>query len=191
MVKLDRKLNLVVPIEREDGPIYVHSTPISLAVFNRHFIVMSKAFAAIWDQGLHITVGPRIAALMVRQMAERLGIWEGPEGVEIGLIAEIKRLANVVFPGANGWEMIPLQLAVDQGRIDITEEAEVLGAITFFTLESSIRPKALLPAYLEAMCKAWRSQTTSLDAMEFAASLPISTPEGNSGETAKASSIPV
>lgn len=189
-MQVDRKLNLVVPIQRPEGPIYVHSTPISREVFERHFLVMSKTFAALWDQGLHITVGPRVAGLMLKQQAERLGIWEGPEGVEAGLMAEIRRLSNVAMPGASGWTLVPFQLAIDKGQIDPDEAAEVEGELVFFTLECSLRKRAQLPVFVRAMNDRWGSLSTSLSATEYAASLPISTKEESSGETVKPSSIP-
>lgn len=189
-MQVDRKLNLVVPIQRPEGPIYIHATPISRDVFERHFLVMSKTFAALWDQGLHITVGPRVAALMLKQQAERMGIWDGPDGVELGLMAEIRRLANVATPGEKGWTMLPFQIAVDKGQIDPDEAAEVEGEFVFFTLECSLRKRAQLPVFIAAMNDRWGSRSTSLSVTEYAASLPISTKPENTGETVKHSSIP-
>lgn len=190
-MKVDRKLNLVVPIQRPEGPIYVHATPISRDVFERHFLVMSKTFAAIWDQGLHITVGPRIAGLMLKQQAEKLDIWDGEDGVNIGLMAEIRRLSNVAMPGEKGWSLLPFQIAVDKGQIDPDEAAEVEGELVFFTLECSLRKRAQLPLFVKAMNERWGSRSTPLSDTEYAASLPISTKDESSGEKAKRSSIPV
>src|SRR4051812_3498357 len=111
-MKVDRKLNLVVPIERPEGVIYVHAAPISREVYERHYLVMAKTHTAIFDQGLHFTTGPRVAALMLRDHAQRLGVWEGPDGVQVGLMAEIRRLANVIAPNGKGYGALPLDVAV-------------------------------------------------------------------------------
>ena len=72
-MEINRKLNLVVPIERESGEVYVHSMPIGRQVFERYFLVISKAFASIFQEGLNFYSGPRIAAMMIRQVATEGG----------------------------------------------------------------------------------------------------------------------
>lgn len=189
-MKVDRKLNLVVPIHRETGSIYVHSTPISYEVFERHFLVIAKTNAAIFDQGLSFTTGPKVAALMLKQHAKNLGIWDGPEGVEIGLMAEIRRLANVIAPSGKGYTALPIDVAVAQGLIDADEVREVEGELVFFTLECCLRKKVQLPMFLAPMHRLCGSLSTPLNATEYAASLPISTKEESTGVREKASSIP-
>ena len=188
-MKVDRKLNLVVPIERPEGVIYVHAAPISREVYERHFLVMAKTHAAIFDQGLHFTAGPRVAALMLRQYAEKLGVWDGPDGVQVGLMAEIRRLSNVIAPTGKGYGTLPLDVAVSQGQIDEDEVTEVESEIVFFTLECCLRKKAQLPIFLVPMHHLCGSSSTSLDATAFAASLKISTPAEPTGVKVKASSI--
>jgi hypothetical protein len=56
--------------------------------------------------------GPRVAAMILKDKAIELGVWDGPEGVERGLIQEIRRLANVFVPTDKGWETIPINEAV-------------------------------------------------------------------------------
>ena len=60
---INRKLNLVIPIERADGSqIFTHSTPISAEVFDKYFLVIAKTFSAIYSEGLGPLGGPRVAA---------------------------------------------------------------------------------------------------------------------------------
>lgn len=189
-MKVDRKLNLVIPVERPDGPIYIHSVPISRAVYERHYLILAKTFALIWDEGLRTLSGPSVAAMVLRDVAKGRNVWDGPEGVEAGLMAEIRRLSNVSLPGPKGWESIPLQEAIDTDKLDEDEIAEVEGEIVFFTLECCLRQRARLPIFLQVMTQTWRLGLTSLDATEYNNSLPTLKPEENTGETVKASSIP-
>lgn len=190
-MKLDKRLNLIIPVERPDGSsIYVHSTPISRAVFERYFLLISKTFTAIYTQGLGITAGPRVAAMLLKRLAVEAGEWDGPEGVEAGLMAEIRRLTNVVAPGSNGWQTIPYQEAVDQKHLDEGDASEVENALVFFTVASSMHRKAELTGILEGISKLWGAQTDSLNSTEFANSLQTLTATDNSGATATPSLIP-
>ena len=66
MVSIDKRLNLVVPIDRDDGTIlYVHSTPLPRPVFERYVRVIAKTFAEIVTGGYSAAAGPRIAALLL------------------------------------------------------------------------------------------------------------------------------
>ena len=41
-MKIDRKLNLVLSVTRDEGvEVFVHSTPISRAIYESHFLVLS------------------------------------------------------------------------------------------------------------------------------------------------------
>lgn len=190
-MRIDKKLNIIVPIERDDGLIYVHSTPIGREVFENYFVVISKTFSAIYAQGLGPIAGPRVAAMMLKKVAKDLGVWDGEAGVGNGLMAEIRRLSNVVTPGENGWTTLPLQNAIDRQILTEDELSEAEGAITFFMVASAMHRKRDLPAILsDGMGHLWGTQTTSLDSTEYARSLPTLTATESIGETAKPSSIP-
>lgn len=190
-MKINRKLNLVIPVDRGDeGTIYVHSTPISREVFERYFLVISKTFAAIYTEGLGIAAGPRVASLLLRKVAEDMGgtderaraaAWED---VQNGLMAEIKRLTNVVVSGHGGWTTLPFQEAVDRKMLDPDDASEVENALAFFTVASAMHKKSELPTILTGAASLWGGQIVSSNSTEFAASLPISTPDGNSGAKA-------
>ena len=193
-MKIDRKLNLVIPIDRDDGSrIYVHSTPISLAVFEAHYLVMAKTFAAIYNEGLGVTAGPRVAAMTMKKIAENLGVWAGEGGVESSLVNEMKRLTNVLAPGANGWETLPYGEAVKRGIIDEDEASEVENALAFFTIAYRLHRKTEREAILNGASRLWGGEISSLGFTEFKASLPTSTPTVNTGasQMETASSVPV
>lgn len=190
-ISINRKLNFVIPIENDDGTkLYVHSTPIRRETFELYFKVIAKAFSEIYAGGLGITSAPRVAAMLIKQHAQEMGIWDGPKGVKHGLMEEIRRLSNVVAPSGHGWELIPLDDAISQNIINEDDASEVENAICYFIVASAMHKKAELGPVLELVSKLWSAQVSSLNVSEFVASLPILTATGNSGAKEIVSSIP-
>ncbi len=171
-MQIDKRLNLVCPIERETGTIYVHSQPIGREVFKRHFLVIARTFASIYGNGLNVMAGPQVAALMLEKVAADMG---QSEDVENGLMAEIRRLSNVVMAGPNGWETLPYQDAIKRGLFSSDEIEETEGTIVFFIVASCMHKKSELPAILVTMTEWWGLQTSLLDCTGFAKSLTTST----------------
>jgi hypothetical protein len=189
-IKIDRRLNLVIPIERDDGIAYVHATPISREVFEANYLPISKAFAAIYSQGLGLMAGPRVAALVLKQVSIDLGMWDGPTGVEASLMNEIRRLANVLAPGPGGWQPTPFQEAIDRQMLSPDDAAEVQNALVFFIVASAMHRRTELASVLAGAAQLWGAQIESLTLMEFSASLPTSTETASSGATVTTSSVP-
>lgn len=190
-MKIDKKLNLVVPIERDDSTlIYIHSTPIAREVFERYFLTISQVLSAIHNEGLGEVSGPRVASLLLRRAAERSGSWDGTEGVKHGLVDEIYRLSNVLCPTPKGWDMIPLQDAISQDFIDAEDASVAENILVFFTVVSSMYPRRDRKKGMDWVCRLWNVQTELLTCTEFAASLPISKETVNTGAKVKPSSIP-
>jgi hypothetical protein len=180
--KLNRKLNLVMTIESDDGPVHIHSVPISREVFEDNFLTISRAFTAVYTNGLGPVTGPRVAALLLKQEAETLGIWPRTQQ---SLMAEIYRLTNVVAPGVTGWETMPFDVAKKRGILDDDAAAEVENCIVYFTCASSIHLKAELAVATEGLSTLWNALTTSLNVTEYTRSLPILTQEETTGESQK------
>lgn len=189
-MRIDRKLNLVLPIERDGGTIYVHSTPIGREVFERYFLPISKAFTAIYAEGLGTTGGPRVAAMMLRKISEDMGQWEGAEGVEAGLMNEIRRLSNVAVLGPGGWTQMPLQDAVDQDFFSEDERSEVENVLVFFMVASAMHLRKELDGVIAIASRLWQARAESRSFTDFRNSLPISTLVASPGETVTASLIP-
>lgn len=191
-MKIDAKLNLIVPIvDDEDKPVaYVHSMPIARETFERYFVVISKAFSAIYGEGLSFVAGPRVAALMLRKIAEDVGEWEGIEGVKDGLLGEVRRLSSYIGPTPDGWAPIPLEDAVHRGLLSADDLAEVENAIAFFIVASAMHKKTALRQTLDGATKLWGARVTSLNSTEFAVSLKTLIADGTTGETAAGSSVP-
>lgn len=183
-MRIDKRLNLVIPVERDDGTrIFVHSTPVSSDLFDTYWEPVGKAFSAIYSGGFGVIAGPRIAAKMLQKVSKELGKWDGPAGVRQGLVAEAHRLTNVLVSGKRGWEMIPFVDACSSGVIDKAEADEIEGALAFFTVASLTHRKADLPSVMAGAAQIWGAQTESLGCTEFRNSLATLSETGNSGET--------
>ena len=183
--RIDRRLNIVIPMETESGDAYyVHSTPIGRAVFEQYFLPISKAFTAIYRENLGIVAGPRVAMLLLKQVSEEMGVWDGPSGVQQGLVNEIHRLTNVLVLGeGSGWRTLSFDDAVAQQIISADDKSEVDNALAFFTCVSSVGNRHQISNELSGMIALWGAQTTSLNSTAFANSLPTWTGTDSSGET--------
>ncbi|EHM3440629.1 hypothetical protein K2B09_003046 [Salmonella enterica subsp. enterica] len=180
-MKISRSLNLIVPVDTDLGKGYIHSAPISKEVYREHFFVLSKTYSAIFSEGLGVVVGPRIAYLMLEKVARELRIWDGTEGIRNTLVNEIIRLSSLVYPVEDrGWDNQPLDVAISKGIVD---PDEVLGELVFFTCVCAINKPNQVEGLMNMVHGFWNSATTSLDIMDWTASLPISTPVGSSGAT--------
>lgn len=187
-MEISRKMNLITPVETDAGTIYVHSVPISKAVYRAHFLPLSKTFAAIFGQGLNVIAGPRVAYMMLENVAKTDGTWEGANGVKNTLVQEIIRSSTAIVPvDGKGWEEIPLDVAIDR---DIVDPDDVLGEIVFFTCVFAINKPGQAKSLMQDVNSLWNSVCTSQTAMEWATSLQTSTSSENTGETVSTSSVP-
>ena len=175
-MEINKKLNLVIPIEREDGTtVYAYSIPIAKTIFERYYMVFAKAFSVIYGDRLGIMTGPRVAAMIMKDAAKELGVWDGPEGAEHGLMNEIHRLTYIVVLTERGWETIPFQEAIAKKLIDEDDVGEVDNAVSFFTLASHMHRKQDKIGVMKGASKLWGGHLESLGYTEFCASLPTST----------------
>jgi hypothetical protein len=185
-MKIDKKLNLVIPVTQDDdSKIYVHSTPISSEVFDTFFLPIAKTFSAIYSEGLGIIAGPRVADKLLRKVSKDLGIWDGPDGVQMGLINEIHRNTLVLAAGKKGWEMIPFDHAA-RDILSKDDVAEIEAALTFFTVASAMHRKSDQAEILGGAMKLWGAQIESLTSTEYMNSLRTSTAVASIGATAAA-----
>jgi len=175
-------MNLVVPVGTATrGTVYVHSTPVSREVYERYFLTIAKTFSGLFQHGLGTTTGPRVSMLLLRRVAEADGNWEGPDGVQQGLVAEMRRLTNVVVSSPQGWQTIPLDAAVQDNVIDREDAAEVENAVAFFTIICHIADESNLGEFHRGMNSLWGARAEPLDCTAFRSGLPTSTETGSSG----------
>lgn len=189
-MKIDRKLNIVLPIETESkGRILVHSAPISRDVFEQFYLELGKVFSQCFDSvnQAHLALtAPQLAYPALKKMAMDAGTWET---VKKGLINEIIRLTNVMVAGDKGWETLPLDIAIKREILDEDEESEVLSALTFFTAICRVAPKDLRTSFLEMAGSLRNWELVSSDCTEYLNGLATSAKAEPTGKKAKASSI--
>lgn len=194
-MKIDRKLNLVLTVEREDDgqPYYIHAVPIGRETFQRYFMTITRTYAAMVEEGGEwiARAGPRTAALLLERIARARGDWDGPEGVERGLVPEIRRLANVaICDPASGWTTLPLEDAIKAKLFSEDDAAVVESSITFFTVCCASMPRSEADGMMTTLFGLYNERLTSSNATEFLASLPTSTPDASTGAKATQSSMP-
>lgn len=209
MTKIDRNLNLVIPILgdpitvkdsqsgedviRENIVAWVHSTPVSSQIWDTYFLDISGAFVELYKRNLNWALGPRVAMKMLEKVAKEAGTWddaEGRAGVNSGLVGEIKRSTHVAAPGPQGWEVLPYYQAVERNIISADDAREVENQIAFFTLAWWVHTKNEREAVIREAARFSGSQVTSLNITEFVASLKTSTPVASTGEKEAPSLIP-
>lgn len=179
---LNRKLNLVIEVEQGDKTLFVHSTPIAREVFDTFFLVIAKTFAEIYEQGLGIKAGPKVAAKLLQKVATELGNWDSTDAnavtVKNGLVAEIKRLTNVFVPADKGWTLLPLEDAVRDGVIDVEDADDIENMLVFFTVISLMHKKGVREVILGGALTMWGGRLESSSCTEYRDSLPTSMPAG-------------
>jgi len=203
-MKINQRLNFVIPIfgaevvktDAEGNPVlgddgkpekhqpvacYVHAIPLAAEIVDRYFLIIAQTYSQIMTQGLGTAGGPGHALRMMRMIAKRTDAWDGLEGVQKGLIEEMRRTTSVIVPSDGGWAPVPLQVAVDRGHLDDEDRGEVENAIVFFIAASATLARALRRPILESAGALWSVQISSLSASEFASSLPRSRGTANSG----------
>lgn len=178
-MRINKKLNLVITLDNDDGSkYYVHAKPFSREAFEANYLLFSQAFSSMIESGIQVTAGPRVAALVLKDLAKK----QGREADYAAIIAEIKRTANVIRGGSEGFAPKLLSTAVAHGEVDEDDLTYIEGVICFFTLTSAMWRGERLDASLGFMSGLWGAQTTSLDCTEFMSSLRTATTEDSTGE---------
>lgn len=179
-MKIDNKLNLVVPVDSDEGEgteVYFHHSPILRETFVRYHFVMAATFNKLLSNNMQV-VGSKIAAFTLEEVAKELGQWEDDAerkfiGVQNGLMEEIKRLTNVVVYTPQGWQPIPVADAISRDLIAAEDWEEANQRIVFFTLVSNMVTKKIRATLLEIMHESWNTQCVSSKCSAWANSLPM------------------
>ena len=185
-MKINKAMNIVVPVDIDGVECFVHSTPISFEVFEKYFLVISKTFSEIYSQGLSHVAAPRVASLLLKKCARDLGELEN---VEKGLINEIRRLTNIVMSSDKGWETIPYYDALQKNLLNAQDAGEIDGIITYFIVASAMHKKDNLTGVL-ALLSMWGASIEYLNASEYCLSLPMLTGQESSGVMGNISLVP-
>ena len=180
-------LNLVLPVRsNEDGEplIWAHHTPISTDVFRANYRIIAETNAAIWGKGIKYaaTAGARIANLTLLDISKADAQEHGIEDAGPALLAEIKRLTLILAPGANGFETLPVDVAIARKVIDADDWDEAEGSLCFFTAAFHLAKRAGRKKFSELIASVIAGSTTSLGPTEYGSSLRQSTPVNDSIE---------
>lgn len=173
-MKIDKKLNLVTNITRDDGSIvYLHVTPFPYEVVEENCILLGNLFTKFISQvgGLGAA---RVAAMMLRQSLKA----EIDSGRQAGptIVDEIQRLTVVVYSDDGQWKTAPLEVAFKQGIVDPDEYREVEGEVVFFMVSSAIQKANLIAPTVGTVIKMYDGQLTSSSVTAYRDSLQTSKP---------------
>ena len=181
-MNISDSLKLIIPLK---GDISGYHTPVSREVYEANFRALSATKAALFSKGKNYAgeVGPQIAALMFRDEAKRDAEDRGdvsPEGVPndagaVAFMGELRRLTLVLAPGANGWEHLPVDVAIARNLIDAEDWREAESGLVFFTCLYSICPRATRQKMALGIAGLLGAAVTSFSPMEYVDSLRTST----------------
>ena len=188
-MEIDGDLNIVVPIE---DPIRAFSAPLPEAVFKANYRILSRANEEIFGRGMKsaLLTGPRTAAFAIAEAGKSIAEEDGKEGDTgaAAFLAEMKRLTTILTPTDSGFDMLPVEQAVQSGKITADDWSDVLGAICFFMLGSQFETRRARAGLLQFLTKTLNCSLTSQNCGDFADSLTI--PNAVPTKKAKASSVP-
>ena len=183
IVKIDKKLNLVTNITREDGSIvYLHVTPFPYEVVEEHCLLLGNLFTNFISQvgGLGAA---RVAAMMLRKKLKREQelMDEANQQAQQAqqaptIVDEIQRLTSVVWNDGGTWKTASFEIAMKQGIISSDEYREVEGEVVFFMVTSAIQKAHLIAPTVGSVIGMFGGQLVSLNVTAFRDSLQTSNP---------------
>jgi hypothetical protein len=189
---LDKRLNLVLEVERDDKSIvYVHSIPISRQMWKTHYTFISMAINSMYTDGFPPATCARVCYHRMLELAEQNRDRFGDLGRT--LFAEMWRLTNVLVPTDQGYEDIPFyNLIKGDKELDADNVEEIQNFICFFMAASWVHGlnKKEREAFQLLMTKGFGVQITALPLTEFKNSIPTSKSEENTGESETVLYIP-
>lgn len=177
IVKIDKKLNLVTNITREDGSIvYLHVTPFPYEVVEEHCLLLGNLFTNFISQvgGLGAA---RVAAMMLRKKLKReQELMDEANQQAPNIVDEIQRLTSVVWNDGGTWKTTSFDAAMKQGIISPDEYREVEGEVVFFMVSSAIQKAHLIAPTVGSVIGMFGGQLVSLSVTAFRDSLQTSNP---------------
>ncbi|MCM7722281.1 hypothetical protein [Enterobacter roggenkampii] len=182
-MKIDKKLNLVTNITREDGSIvYLHVTPFPYEVVEEHCLLLGNLFTNFISQvgGLGAA---RVAAMMLRKKLQREQELREEANQQAQqaqraptIVDEIQRLTSVVWNDGGNWKTASFEVAMKQGIISPDEYREVEGEVVFFMVSSAIQKTQLIAPTVGSVIGMFGGQLESLSVTAFRDSLLTSNP---------------
>lgn len=198
-VSINKKLNLVIPVDTDTGRIWVHSVPISREIFESNYLLLTRTLSNLYANGIGPAMAPRVSKLVFMDTAKEM---DEKTDISSSLLQEIYRLTNFLMPGTggHGWQTIPFGEVKAKKLIDEQQISEVENAVVYFIVASALHLKNELPMAYQGLKSIWNAETTFSSVTQYGNSLTTSTPIDNTGEKApivqkihpapRASSIP-
>lgn len=173
-------LSLAFPIrvsESGEPLVWAYHTPISQEVFVASYRIIAATKAALFSKGIAYAAdaGPRIASLALIDASKADSAEWGTENAAPALLAEIRRLTFALVPGKDGFEQLPVDVALARKEIEPEDWAEGESAIVFFTVGYLMALRAKREPIGKALALVLGGSMTSSTLTEFAASLKTST----------------
>ncbi|HCJ4634874.1 TPA: hypothetical protein NR695_004596, partial [Salmonella enterica] len=124
-VKIDRKLNFVSTITRDDGSlVYLHVVPFPYEVVEENCVLLGNLFNNFFS--LVGSVGaPRVAAMMLRKIIKARQEAGDLQPGTPNIVDEIQRLTTVIWNDNGTWKTSSLEAAFRQEIITDDEYREV------------------------------------------------------------------
>lgn len=169
-VRIDKKLNLVSNITRDDGSIvYLHVTPLPYEVVEEHCLLLGNLFTNFISQvgGLGAA---RVAAMMLRKKIKKDQEFSG-DSSRPNIVDEIQRMTSVIWNDKGSWKTTGLDSALKQEIISPDEYREVEGEVVFFMVSSAIQKAELISPTVGAVIGMYGGQLESSSATAFRDSL--------------------
>lgn len=184
IVKIDKKLNLVTNITRDDGSIvYLHVTPFPYEVVEENCQLLGNLFTNFISQvgGLGAA---RVAAMMLRKKLKREQELrdEANQANQANqqahnaptIVDEIQRLTSVVWNDGGTWKTTSFEVAMKHGIISPDEYREVEGEVVFFMVTSAIQKAQLFAPTVGSVIDMYGGQLESSSVTAFRDSLQTS-----------------
>jgi hypothetical protein len=180
-ISINRKLNLVIPIEEEGiVKVWFHCSPLSREVFESNYLLLVKTLSNLYGNGVGPVMAVRVARLALKDTAKEIN---DQQDISINLINEIHRLTMILMPNPVGkWESIPYDVVRNRKLLDEDTLSEVENALVYFTVASAVHLRNELPMVYQGLFQIWNAQTTSFNVTDYLNSLPTLTPTENIGE---------
>ncbi|HAU5795894.1 TPA: hypothetical protein JD365_12640 [Citrobacter amalonaticus] len=186
-MKIDKKLNLVSNITRDDGSIvYLHITPFPYEVVEEYCLLLGNLFTNFISQvgGLGAA---RVAAMMLRKKLKQeqdaideLSNSSAGQQIQpqkrLTIVDEIQRLTTVIYKDDGAWKTATFDSAMKLGVITPDEYREIEGEVVFFMVSSAIQKQELLLPTIGTVIGMFGGQLSSSSTTEFRDSLQKSNP---------------
>ncbi len=178
-MKIDKKLNFVSTITREDGSlVYLHVVPFPYEVVEQNCVMLGGLFNNFFS--LVGSVGaPRVAAMMLRNI---LKAQQDAGQIAAGMptiVDDIQRLTTVIWNDNGNWKATSLDTAFKQDILSEDEYREVEGEVVFFMVSSAIQKANLVAPTVGKALEMYSGQLVSLNVTAFRDSLLTSKTDAN------------